>query len=209
MRLYALSGQRSGALKEYEQLKKILFREYAAEPTAESRRLYEEISAGRFPPDRSPSSAGSPSEEPLDGHQHNLPLARTSFIGRERELAEVKRLLSTTRLLTLTGAGGCGKTRLALEAARDLVGAYPGGVWLVGLAPLSEGELVLQGVADTVKVREQPGRPLVDTLADALRGKKMLLLTHTGLPGRDAAGFLPGAADPGHQPGGSRGRRRN
>src|SRR5215212_4306788 len=61
-----------------------------------------------------------------------------------------------TRLLTLTGAGGCGKTRLALEVARDLVGAYPEGVWLVDLAPLSEAELVPQAVAQTVGVREQP-----------------------------------------------------
>ena len=69
--------------------------------------------------------------------QHNLPAQRSSFVGREHETLEVKRELAMTRLLTLTGAGGSGKTRLALEVARDLLEAYPGGVWLVELAPLS------------------------------------------------------------------------
>jgi predicted ATPase len=81
-----------------------------------------------------------------------------------------------TGLMTLTGAGGSGKTRLALEIARGLVGVYPDGVWLVELGSLSEGELVAQAVADALGVREQPNRPLAYTLADALREKKMLLL---------------------------------
>jgi predicted ATPase len=81
-----------------------------------------------------------------------------------------------TGLMTLTGAGGSGKTRLALEIARGLVGVYPDGVWLVELGSLSEGELVAQAVADALRVREQPNRPLAYTLADALREKKMLLL---------------------------------
>ena len=69
---------------------------------------------------------------------HNLPAPRSSFVGRQREMPEIKRALSAVRLLTLTGVGGSGKTRLALEVARDLVEAYPDGVWLVELAPLSE-----------------------------------------------------------------------
>jgi predicted ATPase/DNA-binding CsgD family transcriptional regulator len=81
-----------------------------------------------------------------------------------------------TRLLTLTGVGGSGKTRLALEVARDLVGAYADGVWLVELAPLSEGKLVPQAVARAMRVREQPGRPLIDTLTEALRKKVTLLV---------------------------------
>jgi predicted ATPase len=80
-----------------------------------------------------------------------------------------------TRLLTLTGAGGSGKTRLALEVARDLVGAYPDGVWLVQLAGLSEGALVPQAVAGNLKVKERPGQELADTLTEASRGKEMLL----------------------------------
>ena len=74
-----------------------------------------------------------------------------------------------TRLLTLTGVGGSGKTRLALEVAKDLVGAYPDGVWLVELASLSEGDLLPQAVAKAVGVPERPGQPLTDTLAEYLR----------------------------------------
>jgi len=89
---------------------------------------------------------------------------------------ESKRELAMTRLLTLTGVGGSGKTRLALEVARDLIGAYPDGVWLVELAPLSEGKLVPQAVARTMRVREQPGRPLIDALTEALHKKSTLLV---------------------------------
>jgi predicted ATPase len=77
-------------------------------------------------------------------------------VGRERETEEVKSKLATTRLLTLTGVGGCGKTRLALEVARDLVEAYPDGVWLVELAPLSEAVLVPKAVAEALEVPERP-----------------------------------------------------
>jgi predicted ATPase len=107
---------------------------------------------------------------------HNLPAQRTAFVGREREMVEVKRALAMTQLLTLTGTGGLGKTRLALEVASDLVGAYPDGVWLVELAPLSEGALVPQAVAKAVNVSEQPGRSLTETLVDALREKKLLMV---------------------------------
>jgi predicted ATPase/DNA-binding CsgD family transcriptional regulator len=89
---------------------------------------------------------------------------------------ELKRELAMTRLLTLTGVGGAGKTRLALEVARDLAGAYQDGVWLVELAPLSEGTLVPQAVARAMKIREQPGRPLADTLTEALHKKATLLV---------------------------------
>jgi non-specific serine/threonine protein kinase len=91
-------------------------------------------------------------------------------------MLELKRQLAMTRLLTLGGAGGSGKTRLALEIARDLVGAYPDGVWLVELAPLTEGALVPQAVAEAVKVPEQPGRELTEALADDLRQKRLLLI---------------------------------
>ena len=92
-------------------------------------------------------------------------------------MLEVKRALAMTQLLTLTGTGGLGKTRLALEVASDLVGAYPDGVWLVELAPLTEEVLVPQAVAKAVNVSEQPDRPLTETLVDALREKKLLMGT--------------------------------
>jgi DNA-binding SARP family transcriptional activator len=183
MRLYDLSGRRREALRQYEQLRKALFKELGTNPEGATTLLQQEIWAGTFPHSDSPP-AGFPTQEvttPGVGPagvpgRHNLPLVRTSFVGREREKVEVKRLLAMTRLLTLTGAGGCGKTRLALEVARDLVGAYPHGVWLVELAPLSDPTLVPQAVAQALGVREQPGRPLLETLKDTLRTKKMLLV---------------------------------
>jgi predicted ATPase len=81
-----------------------------------------------------------------------------------------------TRLLTLTGVGGSGKTRLALEVARDLVEAYPDGTWLVQLAPLSEEVLVPKAVAEALKVPERPGEPLSDTLSEVLRDRQLLLI---------------------------------
>jgi predicted ATPase/DNA-binding CsgD family transcriptional regulator len=107
---------------------------------------------------------------------NNLPLELSSFVGRERELAEVERSLENTRLLTLAGSGGCGKTRLALAVAAELVGGLEDGVWLVELAPLADPSLVPQAVASTLDVREQPGRLLTETLSDYLRSKKMLLV---------------------------------
>ena len=174
MRLDALSGRKREALAHYERLEEAL-REAGAKPAASSSALREEIASGRC----TPHGAGDRralSEEPTSLAKHNLPAQRSSFVGREREMLEVKRELAMTRLLTLTGTGGSGKTRFALEIARDLLGAYPDGVWMVELAPLSEPRLVSQEIASTLKIREQPGRPLVDTLVDALRNRKMLLV---------------------------------
>jgi non-specific serine/threonine protein kinase len=105
-----------------------------------------------------------------------LPVALTSFVGRERELAEVRQLLGATRLLTLTGAGGIGKTRLALQAAAEVGDDYPDGVWLVELAPLTDPTLAPQAVAAVLVVGEQPGRPLTETLAAALHPRRLLLV---------------------------------
>jgi predicted ATPase/DNA-binding CsgD family transcriptional regulator len=89
---------------------------------------------------------------------------------------EVKRELAMTRLMTLTGAGGSGKTRLALEVTRDLIDAYPEGVWLVELAPLSKEALVPKAVAEALKVPERPQEPLVDTLVEVLGDRQLLLV---------------------------------
>ena len=174
MRLYALWGRQAEALAQYARLEESLSRELGAEPQASSRALREEIATGRFPPPHRP--VGPPEGEIFDPPRHNLPAPRTSFVGRDREMVEVKRALSMTRLLTLTGAGGSGKTRLALEVARDLLGAYPDGVWLVELAGLSEGELVPQAVAADLGVKERPSQPLPATLGEYLRAKQTLLV---------------------------------
>lgn len=107
---------------------------------------------------------------------HNLPTQLTSFIGREHEIADVKHILETTRLLTLTGSGGCGKTRLALQVARDLIGQYADGVWFVDLAPLADPAFLANRVAAALGVPEQPNRPIIDTLAKYLRAKNLMLV---------------------------------
>lgn len=119
-------------------------------------------------------TVGTP--QPPSTPRHNLPIPRSSFVGREQEMLEVKRELARARLLTLTGVGGSGKTRLALEIARDLVNAYPDGVWLVKLAPLSERSLVPKVVAEALGITERPKEPLTDTLVDYLRPKNVLVV---------------------------------
>ena len=108
--------------------------------------------------------------------RHNLPVQVTSFIGRERELVELRERLGSARLLTLTGTGGCGKTRLALQMASTLVDAYPDGVWLAELAGLADPGLVPQAVATAVGVREVAGEPIRTTLLGALRARRLLLV---------------------------------
>src|SRR5919107_138330 len=117
-----------------------------------------------------------PAPRSLERPPHNLPSELSSFVGREKELTEVKRLLENNRLLTLTGPGGCGKTRLALLSASELVEAFEDGVWMVELASLAEPSLVPQAVASTLGVRERPGSSLTEALSDYLRTRKLLLL---------------------------------
>jgi predicted ATPase/class 3 adenylate cyclase len=122
--------------------------------------------AADFPPLRS-----------LDTLPNNLPLQLTSFVGREREVAEVAgRLAGGARLVALVGVGGTGKTRLALQAAAQALDSFVDGVWLIELAPLSDPALVPQAVAAVLGVREDPGRALLATLSDALRPKRLLLV---------------------------------
>src|SRR6266498_1869019 len=108
--------------------------------------------------------------------KHNLPYQLTSFVGREQEIAQLKELVAANRLVTLTGAGGAGKTRLAIEVASRLIDAFPDGAWLVELAALSDPRLVPQTVAQALGVKEQPTRPVIDTLSDHLASKKLLLV---------------------------------
>jgi predicted ATPase/DNA-binding CsgD family transcriptional regulator len=105
-----------------------------------------------------------------------LPVALTSFVGREREVAEVEGLLADHRLLTLTGPGGSGKTRLALTVAFEVVGSFENGAWFVELAPLTDPNLVPQAVAHALGVREAPGRPLDETFFEHLQDKELLLI---------------------------------
>lgn len=117
-----------------------------------------------------------PGPKSLEAVLHNLPTQLTSFIGRERELNEVRKLLSTTRMLNLTGAGGVGKTRLALQAAGDLIETYTDGVWFVDLSSITDAATIGPAVASALALREQPGREIADTIIDHLRGAKALLV---------------------------------
>jgi non-specific serine/threonine protein kinase len=108
--------------------------------------------------------------------RHNLPHQLTSFVGREKEIAEIRQMLATTRLLTLTGAGGCGKTRLAMRVGADVAPAYRDGSWLVELAALADAALVPQAVANALAIKEQAGRSLSDTIAEHLASRQLLLV---------------------------------
>jgi len=112
----------------------------------------------------------------LDTLPTNLPQQLTRFIGREEEIEQARAMLGQTRLLTLTAAGGAGKTRLALHVAAELVEDYTDGVWLVELAAVAAESLAPQSVAKALGVREEPGRDLTDTLRDWLRSKELLLV---------------------------------
>jgi predicted ATPase/class 3 adenylate cyclase len=118
-----------------------------------------------FPPLRSLETAPS-----------NLSQQLASFVGRERERTEVAALLRTSRLVTLTGTGGLGKTRLSLQIGADLLGEYSDGVWIVELAPLTDPRLVPQAIASVLGVREEPGRPVSDALLRFVSDRRLLLI---------------------------------
>ena len=122
---------------------------------------------------RTPTPAPSAREGVVPG---NLPRQRTSFVGRVRELAECARLMGETRLLTLTGVGGCGKTRLGLRLAESLLESHPDGVYWVDLAPVSEEARFAQTLATTIGVQEEAGRDLLSTVASHVSGKRVLLV---------------------------------
>ncbi len=173
MRLFARGGQRQQALRQFGRLRAALQRDLAAAPDLTSQRLYHNILARQFP-----VTARVPERPPPVATRHNLPSPPTTLIGRTREVAAITALLGTSRLLTLTGSGGCGKTRLALAVASSVLetGTHAGGCWLVELASLTDHALVPQTVAAALGVREEPQRPLVATLADALRTAATLLV---------------------------------
>ena len=133
--------------------------------------------AARRPSRPRQAAARRPSTRAVDGRgRHNLPVALTSFIGRQQETQAVRQRLATSRLLTLVGAGGCGKTRLALEVAAGLVEGYADGVWLVELAPLLEGRLVAERVAGVLGLGDVPGESIQHVLLQGLRDRELVLL---------------------------------
>jgi predicted ATPase/DNA-binding SARP family transcriptional activator len=159
MRALHAAGRRGTALEVYEQIRKRLADELGADPSAELSALHLELLTS----------------EPQPAPRINLPAELTSFVGRDAELAQVAGLLSAHRLLTLTGPGGAGKTRLAVEAARAELPAAPDGVWLIELAPVSDPAEVPSAALSALGLREQallyargPAGPPAEEQADAL-----------------------------------------
>ena len=123
----------------------------------------------------SPVGEADPERLP-DTPRHNLPAELTSFVGRLTELLELPTVFGSSRLLSLTGAGGVGKTRLAIRLAASLVHVFPDGVWLIDLAPLTSPDLVTQTIATALGIREGPQRSARDALLDTLRHRSLLLV---------------------------------
>jgi transcriptional regulator with XRE-family HTH domain len=119
---------------------------------------------------RQGAAAGAPAP------QNNLPAQLSAFIGRGRELAEVRALVESCRLVTLTGAGGCGKTRLSLQLAAALLDGPRDGVWLVELAAVTDGDAVAPTISQALRLAGQPGRPAVEALLDALAPQDVLIV---------------------------------
>lgn len=176
------SGRQADALRAYQEFRGRLGAELGIEPGPELRRLEEAVLLQRpeldWPGLASRPDAGSRRRRVVGGDgshpPNNLPARLTTFIGRRAERARVSELLGATRLVTLTGAGGCGKTRLAFEVADGFETAD--GVWAVDLSALSDPSLVDDVLAAVLGIREQPNRPLIDTIADELAESDLLLV---------------------------------
>ncbi|MBM3130068.1 MAG: hypothetical protein FJ009_15775 [Chloroflexi bacterium] len=165
MLCYAAAGNRTAALKQYDECARLLRDELGVEPSRETIDLRDQIQA---------ESSGTSREASFT----NLPNPLTSFVGRETELAEIRQQVETARLVTLIGAGGCGKTRLAIQVVSDLVTAqrFKHGAWWVDFAPLSDPALVATAVAAAFHLRESPPTPLISILIEHLREKEILLV---------------------------------
>jgi predicted ATPase/DNA-binding SARP family transcriptional activator len=161
--LYRCERQ-ADALEAYRRIRARLVDELGLEPSTTLQQLQQAILRRELP--------SPPAREP----PHNLPAALTSFVGRERELSELGALLAKARLVTLTGIGGSGKTRLALEAATAAMGRQRDGVWLVDLAGLADPALVPHRVAAALGAPERAARAPLEVLAEYLRTRELLLV---------------------------------
>lgn len=177
MRLYALAGNRREAMKRYELCRAYLRKELDVLPEDETVNLYERIAAGELR-EEGTGRGGRAAAETTSGAapKTNLRHQLTSFIGRVDEINGIKRHLASSRLVTLTGTGGIGKTRLAFEVASGLQGEYADGVWLVELAMLKDPLLVEHSVASVLGVREERGYSPLENLRRHLCVKRMLLI---------------------------------
>jgi predicted ATPase/DNA-binding SARP family transcriptional activator len=166
------AGRQGEALEAYRRARRVLADQLGVEPGGELRRLQEAILRHDPALDAGPQGAQGPPARPAG----NLPAPLTGFVGRRRDLAEIRALLRTDRLVTLTGVGGAGKSRLAVEVAAASRPDFPDGTWLVELAELAQPGLVASAVAAALGVREHPRRPLADLLTERMTGAEALLV---------------------------------
>jgi non-specific serine/threonine protein kinase len=182
---HAALGNIAKVAATYGRCVQTLREELGVEPSEQTIALFEELRNGTAFPSEAPiitdfqqtvpSEISAALSEDDDRRVTNLPIPLTSFIGREEEIHEIKCLLRETRLLTLAGSGGSGKTRLAIRVANEIQSMFSDGVWWVELGVLVDPELVPQAVAKVLNVRESPNQTLSETLTNALRAKQILL----------------------------------
>ena len=194
MRALYRCGRQADALRAYQELRAYLSEELGLEPAAalrdlESAILRQDPALDWHAPPPAAAHTAQPAPAPSESAARHpgppaaagpaagrLPAETTSFIGREADLAAVGKLLAAGRLVTLTGPGGSGKTRLARQAGAAVAAGQPDGVWLVDLAPVGGPELVAPAVAAALEVREEPDRPLAGSIAERLRDSEALLI---------------------------------
>ncbi len=172
MRLSALGGDQTGILRAYKACTTVLRNELGISPSEATREIYHTCLKQRF----LTGAAERPVSFALPEHATNLPHQSTAFIGREREKTKVRDFVEAHHLVTLSGAGGVGKTRLALAVAEELLDKFADGVWYVELTSLSERSQVIQAVASVLGVYENNEGPLISRLTDFLSKKHLLLL---------------------------------
>jgi DNA-binding transcriptional activator of the SARP family len=171
MSAHAAKGDRPRVAAIYERCVKSL-KELGMEPSEQTKELYENLKSGKETSRAEPGSKPSVAKEVFS----SIPVPLTSFIGRENELKEIARLLSTSRLLTLTGPGGVGKTRLAIQTAHDSIKKFRDGVFWVSFVGLSDGNLIPQEIAQSLNMREVSNVLLIETLKSYLKSKDILLV---------------------------------
>ncbi|HEX9374221.1 MAG TPA: BTAD domain-containing putative transcriptional regulator, partial [Roseiflexaceae bacterium] len=204
--LYAASGDRTAALRQYERCAVVLERELGVSPIAETRAVYEAVRNGETPLQTPPSSVSAPSVVPTLSmvEEHTPPAMRLPdppglLIGRAAELADITALVqrADVRLLTLSGPGGAGKTRLAIETARAVADHYDHGAAFVPLAPVRDATLVVPAIAATLGLADRSDRPPLVRLQDALRDRNLLLVLdnfeHVADAALDVASLLAAA----------------
>ena len=160
-------------MQTYRDLRLLLRRELNTDPDPTTLALFQQVRAKARRQREIPPGVPSP---PTDPPARQMPYPLTALVGRKAELEQIVPTLSAARLLTLTGPGGVGKTRLAIATAEQAAEEYPEGVFFVDLAPFSDPALPAQAVAAALLVREETGRPLLQTLQETLRSRTLLLI---------------------------------